>query len=120
MNDHYDEQDSRRAYHRAPVDMAVTIVTADGQEQYGQAVNISQGGMFIQTIPVAVGEQVSLAFYLPDLENAVQTVAIVRWNEEQGAQGIGVQFEPLRAMEVWAINKIFERRRQAEKDASSF
>jgi uncharacterized protein (TIGR02266 family) len=74
--------------------------------------NISLGGVFIetdQTLPF--GAKVSLKFRVPTQAEAIEVEGQVRWLEmdEGRLRGLGVRFEGLRARDVWALNKFFEK-----------
>ena len=67
--------------------------------------NLSLGGMFILTDEkLEVGARVQLAFAIPG--QRIETAAIVRWRD---GTGTGVQFDGLRARDVWALGKYFEQ-----------
>ncbi|MCK9522994.1 MAG: PilZ domain-containing protein [Proteobacteria bacterium] len=71
----------------------------------GTTVNISQGGALLQTAaPCGFGEKLTLHIDLPGVKDTCQIPCIVRWSKE--GDSLGVQFETLRAIEVWAINRL--------------
>jgi hypothetical protein len=53
-----------------------------------------------------MGVPCKIKFKVPTQAEAIECEAIVRWSTEQG---IGVQFEGLRAKEVYALGKFFEQ-----------
>jgi hypothetical protein len=55
---------------------------------------------------LAMGQRVDLRFSVPAQEEAIETGGVVRWSD---ASGVGVQFDGLRARDVWALNKLFEQ-----------
>ena len=67
--------------------------------------NLSMGGAFVETRKVPMGARVTVWFRLPLLEDEIQATGTVRWATDQG---IGVQFDGLRARETWALGKYFE------------
>lgn len=80
----------------------------EGQEYQGQSRNMSVGGMFIETAaPLPFNSMISLRFKVPNHAEAVEVDAQVRWIEGQAgaSNGVGVQFQGLRAVYVWALNK---------------
>ena len=82
-------------------------IVANGCAQPGTTVNISQGGVFVNTSPVpAFGEKVVLRIDLPGVPARCEIACIVRWSKE--GDGVGLQFETLRAIEVWALNKLLK------------
>ena len=83
-----------------------------GASYNGHTRNISLGGVFIeteQTLPF--GAKVSLKFKVPTQSEAIEVDGQVRWLEMDDGKlrGIGVRFEGLRARDVWALNKFFEK-----------
>lgn len=74
--------------------------------------NISLGGVFIeteQTLPF--GARLSLRFKVPTQSELIEVAGQVRWLEMDDGRlrGLGVRFEGLRARDVWALNKFFEK-----------
>ena len=77
----------------------------DGKTQPGQTINISQGGIYVETQPTPdFGTKLSLFIDLPGIRETCKIPSIVRWVKDDG--GIGLQFEQLRAIEMWGINKL--------------
>ncbi len=86
--------------------------THEGSSFSGHTRNISLGGVFIeteQTLPF--GSKVMLRFKIPTQTEAIEVEGQVRWLEmdEGRLRGLGVRFEGLRARDVWALNKFFEK-----------
>lgn len=97
--------DSRRAQQRFDVRIPVDI-SYQGQEYQTHTRNISLGGMFVENVGnIPFGAVVQLRFSLPVAAGAITVDAHVRW--VQGDQGFGVQFDGLRARDVWALQKLF-------------
>jgi hypothetical protein len=75
-------------------------------EMFGDAANLrisnlSLGGAFVRHHqPMFVGQHVRIAFLLPGW-GVLDAAALVRW---KGSDGFGVQFQSLRAGEIWALN----------------
>jgi type IV pilus assembly protein PilZ len=106
--------DTRRAYDRLDITFDVVVHHAD-RELEATCLNISQGGMFVQTPePLPIDAQLSVVFRLPDIAQPVTAQARVAWSEQKTRRGVGVQFLGLRAIEVWAINQLFRRRSKGE------
>ena len=81
--------------------------TYDGVEKDGISKNISLGGMYVVTPdPPPFGVSVMLRFKLPTYKEESRVKASVRWVD---AEGMGVQFGTLRAIEVWALNQYFKQ-----------
>ena len=97
----------RRYDRRVPIDF-----THEGSSFSSYTRNISLGGVFIetdQTLPF--GAKVSLKFKIPTQAEVIEVEGQVRWLEMEEGQlrGLGVRFEGLRARDVWALNKFFEK-----------
>jgi len=94
----------KRQYARLEFETEIELVV-DGRTQPGRSVNISQGGLFALTDPApAFGEKVDLLIRLPGVREVSRIPCIVRWSK--AGEGIGLQFEQLRAIEVWSLNKL--------------
>lgn len=68
--------------------------------------NLSVGGALLTyqaKLPAA--ERVRLSFEIPNHPSPIDVGAVVRWCS---SDAIGVQFDGLRAKDVWALNKYFE------------
>jgi len=73
---------------------------------HGKTINISQGGVLIATDSrPEFGSKVTIKIDLPNVKDRCEILSIVRW---QGDNQLGLQFEILRPIEVWAINKLFK------------
>lgn len=96
--------DKRKATRHA-VDIATTI-EVDGVTQRIQMLNLSLGGALL-AMPerLAMGTRMQVTFRIPTHEQDITVGAAVRW---AGGSGVGVQFDGLRAKEVWSLNKFFE------------
>jgi uncharacterized protein (TIGR02266 family) len=97
----------RRYERRVPIDFA-----HEGTSHAAYTRNISLGGVFIdteQTLPF--GAKVILKFKVPTQSEPIEVDGQVRWLEMDDGRlrGIGVRFEGLRARDVWALNKFFEK-----------
>ena len=74
--------------------------------------NISIGGMFIKTdSPLELGTRFRLRFKLPDREQPIDTIAVVRWKlppEEAGPMtaGMGIKFDELSPQDQAAVERL--------------
>lgn len=88
-------------------DVAVPAQLAINGENHDAVIeNISLGGVqvaFPERLPM--GQRVQLAFQIPGKEQTIEVGATVRWTSNDA---LGLQFEGLRARDVWALNKYFE------------
>ncbi len=96
--------DNRRSSTRHDVDLEARIQIAEGQEPC-RIKNLSMGGALVAARRLAMGHRVTVWFVIPGLENELEAKATVRWATDDG---VGVQFDGLRARETWALGKYFE------------
>lgn len=68
--------------------------------------NLSLGGALIESSKLAMGQRVHFSFAVPTLEQAIEIAATVRWSDDKAT---GLQFDGLRARDVWGLNKFFEQ-----------
>jgi hypothetical protein len=82
----------RRSGPRKALDMWVEEIS-EGSSVFRRAGNVSRGGLYLdQTIPIAIGSQVTLRFTLPgDRESNLVTVEIVSIATQE-ALGMSVKF----------------------------
>jgi hypothetical protein len=68
--------------------------------------NLSLGGALVSGTKQPMGARVSINFKVPTLKETIEVGAVVRWSD---AKGVGLQFDGLRAQEVWALNEYFKQ-----------
>lgn len=68
--------------------------------------NLSLGGALLAATKQAMGQRVQLAFRVPTQQDTIEVGAIVRWSDDKG---VGLQFDGLRARDVWALNEYFKQ-----------
>ena len=69
--------------------------------------NISLGGALVNAgMKFAMGQRLQISFAVPTLEHPIEVGATVRWSDDKAT---GLQFDGLRARDVWALNKYFEQ-----------
>jgi len=100
---------NRRGHYRLDY-VTDVVIRYDEIELSAYCLNLSQGGMYVSCPPLPLGQKVMLTFTLPDIEETVETEALVRWNVREPRRGVGLQFQNLRPIEVWGINQLFRRR----------
>jgi hypothetical protein len=103
---------NRRSATRHEVAIAVTglvrgrsIESSLEQRFEGTIVNLSLGGALVMLgRRLAIGTPMSLRFSIaaPDGDGQIDTTAVVRWSSDEG---VGVQFDGLRAGEVFQLGK---------------
>jgi hypothetical protein len=100
-------RDHPRAEFVIDVELALDVT-----RRSGRTVNISLGGAFVHAEPAPpVGERVTLIIRLPGVPDLCGIPCVVRWSKLD--QGVGLQFESLRPIEVWAINNIMRSAKPA-------
>jgi PilZ domain len=102
--------ENRRIATRHPVSIPATATTA-GTTVSCILSNLSLGGAFLDHQRLPMGARVHVVFKLPNHDDAIATDSTVRWSTQDG---IGVQFDGLRARDVWALNRFFEQLRSSQ------
>ncbi len=90
-------------------------ISAEGQQIRAVSLNVSLGGMFVETTEV-LREQtpVQVRFKVPTQPEPVEVTGEIRWIDQgDGAPGgrppgMGIRFHGLRARDVWALNRFFQ------------
>mgnify|MGYP001568886261 CR=1 FL=1 len=96
---------NRRSSTRHSVELSVHL-GIQGTDHDATIRNLSLGGASLSfTRRIAMGERVQLRFQVPTLEEAIEVAGTVRWS---GDDSLGVQFDGLRARDVYALGKYFE------------
>jgi hypothetical protein len=69
--------------------------------------NLSLGGALVSAgAKFAMGQRVTISFTIPTGAEEIEVGATVRWSDDKAT---GLQFDGLRARDVWALNKFFEQ-----------
>jgi len=69
--------------------------------------NLSLGGALVNAgTRYSMGQRVQISLAIPPQEDPVEVGATVRWSDDKAT---GLQFDGLRARDVWALNKYFEQ-----------
>lgn len=98
--------DNRRTSTRHPVSIPAKI-KLDGVLEACTVLNLSLGGALVAASrKLAMGAKVHITFSVPTVEQPIDVGATVRWAD---GSGVGIQFDGLRALDVWALNKYFEQ-----------
>jgi hypothetical protein len=98
-------EQQRRVHERFEYELDVTVLL-DEREIKGRTINLSLGGLFMKVEEeLPFGAQAKVILPLPALKEPATVPVTVRWVT---AEGCGVQFGSLRAVEVWALNKLFK------------
>lgn len=68
--------------------------------------NLSLGGALVEAgMKFGMGTRVHIAFNIPKYEDSIDIDATVRWSDPKA---VGLQFDGLRARDVWALNEYFK------------
>ena len=98
--------DNRRMQTRHDVSIPATLII-DGTPNDCTMLNLSLGGAQVSTATrYAMGQRVRIAFLVPSPSHAIEVDGTVRWSN---ADEVGVQFDGLRARDVWALNEFFKQ-----------
>jgi len=96
----------KRTSTRHTVSLAAKL-GVDGSPQSCTIVNLSLGGaLVVATVKLSMGQRVTISFHIPTVEEAIDVGSTIRWSDDKG---VGLQFDGLRARDVWALNKYFEQ-----------
>jgi PilZ domain-containing protein len=98
--------DNRRTSTRHPVSLP-SKVAVDGTPRVCTVMNLSLGGALLSgSGKLPMGSRVHITFSVPTVEEPIDVGCTVRWSDETA---LGLQFDGLRARDVWALNKYFEQ-----------
>jgi hypothetical protein len=98
--------DNRRTATRHAVSLPAKI-KVDGGLEACTVLNLSLGGALVAASRrLAMGSRLHITFSVPTVEQPIDIGATVRWAD---GSGVGIQFDGLRALDVWALNKYFEQ-----------
>ena len=98
--------DNRRTQTRHDVSIPATL-TINGTSNDCTMLNLSLGGALVAaTSRYAMGVRVQIEFAVPTVKHSIAIAATVRWSN---VDGLGVQFDGLRARDVWALNEYFKQ-----------
>ncbi len=96
--------DNRRSTTRYDVSIPADIDIGDNSHALN-ITNLSLGGAFVHhDARLPIGTRVHLKFEIPGRTDPIDVGGSVRWVADLGA---GVQFDGLRAGEVWSLNQYF-------------
>jgi hypothetical protein len=100
------EYEQKRAAKRYDLHIDVEYDLGGGAQK-AQTRNISLGGCYLDTADrPPMGSRCQLKFKVPTQKESIEVSSIVRWMD---GDGFGVQFDGLRARDVWALSKWFEQ-----------
>jgi hypothetical protein len=103
--------DGRLRYHRAGLEVPVSLTTKGQKPMEAFLVNLSQGGMQIHTKdPVEAAKALQVAFDLPGARSGLKARAEIAWQDKRG--NLGVRFVKLaprqqRTLQLWLAQQYF-------------
>ena len=101
----------RRRYFRCPLSIPVVIQRESREEVHCKSVNISAGGIAVNTsVPIVPGENVRLQFTLPDRTVSFVAVSTVCWSREGnlGVRFLSMSGEQKSELQAWLSRKLEE------------
>jgi DNA-binding NtrC family response regulator len=104
-------REKRRSY-RCPLQISVQVSSNVRPEFVATSVNISEGGMALSTsVPLQVGERLSLKMTLPGTDCPIKINGEVGWNDMAGR--LGLEFVQVSqavkdALQSWIANRVEE------------
>ncbi len=103
--------DGRLRYHRAGLEVPVSLSCNRYNRVEGQLINVSQGGLQIHTDdPMEMTKTMRVSFELPGAKCGLKAQAEVAWQDTRG--NIGIRFvkvapRPQRALQLWLAQQYF-------------
>jgi DNA-binding NtrC family response regulator len=98
----------QQRYFRVTVEVPVTL-TFDGKQIEATCVNLSSGGVAIQTpVAIAHGESLEISFPLPETNNVIEAKAKLAWTSPGGLAGLSfVEIHPALEHELqqWLLER---------------
>ncbi len=103
--------DGRLRYHRAGLEVPVSLSCKGQKPSEGYLINVSQGGIQIHTSdPFEAAKSLQVSFELPGAKSALKTKAEVAWQDQRG--NLGIRFVNLapgqqRTLQLWLAQQYF-------------
>jgi PilZ domain len=103
--------DGRLRYHRAGLEVPVTLSANRHARIEGQLINISQGGLQIRTVDaVETTRPLRVTFELPGTNSALKAQAEIAWQDQRG--NVGIRFVKVapsvqRSLRLWLAQQYF-------------
>lgn len=99
--------EGRRRFGRFACQLPVDLVVG-GATQSTHTVNLSLGGMLVGTdLEAPFGAEVEFRLHVPKPAHVVQARGTVMWASGEGKPALGVAFDALRPLDVWALLRYF-------------
>ena len=103
--------DGRLRYHRAGLEVPVSLSCSRREQVEGHLINVSQGGLQIHTDdPVEIKKTMRVSFELPGAKCGLNAQAEVAWQDKRG--NVGIRFVKLaprlqRTLQLWLAQQYF-------------
>ena len=103
--------DGRLRYHRAGLEVPVSLNCTRHKQVEAYLVNVSQGGLQVHTDdPVEITKPLQVAFELPGAKSALKAQAEIAWQDKRG--NVGIRFVKLaprqqRTLQLWLAQQYF-------------
>lgn len=103
--------DRRLRYHRAGLEVPVSVNCKGRKQPAAHLVNLSEGGMRIHTDdPVEVTKSLHVSFALPGAKSVLKAQAEIAWRDESG--NVGMRFVKIpprqqRTLQLWLARQYF-------------
>ena len=98
--------DNRRTSTRHEVSLSGQVAI-DGSPKTCTVVNLSLGGAQVAGLARhGMGQRVTIRFVVPTMADPIEVGGTVRWSDDKAT---GIQFDGLRARDVWALNQYFQQ-----------
>ena len=103
--------DGRLRYHRAGLDVPVSLNSKSHKQVVADLVNVSQGGLQVHTDdPVEITKPLQVAFELPGARSVLKANAEIAWQDKRG--NVGIRFVKLapreqRTLQLWLAQQYF-------------
>jgi hypothetical protein len=97
--------DQTSPHYTAEISALVRVFGHEVRQQICRLRSISLLGTFLELGRLPMGTQVNITFGLPAIGERLSLDAVVHWSTDHG---VGVQFEGIRAREVWALWRYIE------------
>jgi hypothetical protein len=103
--------DGRLRYHRAGLDVPVTLTSRNRKRSTGQLINLSQGGLQVRLESGVEASSISaVSFELPGSKAEIKAQAQIAWSDNRG--NVGVRFskiptETQNVLRLWLAQQYF-------------
>ena len=110
----------QRKHERYSYELDVEVIFENDDLHQARLLNFSLGGAFVQidTLP-AFASKVTLLIDLPGVPERCRIPCYVRWIKDKETQGMGIQFQYTRPIEVWALSKLIRKIKEGDGETSS-